>query len=360
MEDHKIVELAVHVLSLIESDLNSDEQFYKGFGGTIELRWSDKKAFYADAQTASHPSEIAKHFVGLTYETVILMYRDIENYHKYISSSVDNSYFDEVFKGYEYPKALNTVITEEESVRAMFISGITWIFFHEVGHLIQEHGHIRQFYRGSKDTNIVDSPTQVNDEKQQVEGFEAAVSHVTEFAADFYATVSCLRGLHHNFTNIEEFEETLRSFAAVIALIFYRFHGTTDYTPEKIPVGSHPKPLIRLEQNAPIFFEFITPEFLNHRNSKLDRLSIINMTSWASITIGLFWLRKHYQKIIPVDFFLSGSFQRPGMIEYHQVIIATWDEIKPVIDSVKRIDDYYSELKFSDEYREKINSNKEM
>ena len=59
---------------------------------------------------------------------------------------------------------------------------------------------------------------------------------------------------------------------------------------------------------------------------------------------------------LPDDFFLAGSLQRPGMVRYHQVMIDTWDEIKPIIDSVKRIDDHFSELQFSGEDRKKLTS----
>ena len=347
LKDSDIIDLVCDVFSTITGDLNSD--LYKGLNGELSIRWSEKRCFYAYAAADPDVSAPPKHIIGLTYETAILLYRDIEDYHLYIGYGADNQKFDIIFKDFEYPKTLSIESAKEYCCKNMFISGITWILFHELGHLIQEHGHIRSLYNCNDGNKIVDCAANDSETNTKLTGKASAVSHVTEMAADYYAMVSCLRALLHHFEG-DELKSEVRCFSSVLALVLYRFHGVNSYTPTEIPEGSHPPPLIRLEQTTPLIFEIYS------KLTTIDRLELINITSWSSYTVGLFWLRKnrHMNSDLPDDFFLAGSLQRPGMVRYHKVMIDTWDEIKPIIDSVKRIDDHFSELQFSDEYRKKL------
>lgn len=349
MKDSDIIDLACDVFSTITGDLNTE--LYEELNGKLSIRWSEKRCFYAYAATDSDVIDPPKHFIGLTYETAILLYRDIEDYHLYIGYGADNQKFDFIFQDFEYPKTLSTESGKEHCCKNMFISGITWILFHELGHLLQEHGHIRSLYDCNEGNKIVDCAANDSETNTKLSGKASAVSHVTEMAADYYAIVSCLRALLHHFEG-DELKSEVRCFSSVLALVLYRFHGCSSYIPTEAPEGSHPPPLIRLEQTAPLIFE------LYSKLTSIKRLDLINITSWSSYTVGLFWLRKNNQMNpeLPDDFFLAGSLQRPGMVRYHKVMIDTWDEIKPIIDSVKRIDDHFSELQFSDEYRKKLTS----
>lgn len=349
MKDSEIIDLACDVFSTITDDLNSG--LYKKLNGKLSIRWGEKRCFYAYAATDSDVNTPPKHFIGLTYETAILLYRDIEDYHLYIDYGADNQKFDVIFQDFEYPKTLSTESGKKHCCKNMFTSGITWILFHELGHLLQEHGHIRSLYDCNKGNKIVDCAANDSEANSKLSGKASAVSHVTEMAADYYAMVSCLRALLRHFEGDELKSET-RCFSSVLALVLYRFHGVNSYIPTEVPEGSHPPPLIRLEQTTPLIFE------LYSKLTSIKRLELINITSWSSYTVGLFWLRKYGQMNpeLPDDFFLAGSLQRPGMAWYHKIMIDTWDEIKPIIDSVKRIDDHVSELHFSDEYRKKLTS----
>lgn len=349
MQDSEIIDLACHVFSTITDDLN--EELYSNLDGELSIRWRDDRCFSAWASVTSDVTQPPKHYIGLTYDTVILLYRDIEAYFSYVNSGVDNNHFDIVFKDFDYPKSLAEKSTKDHCCKNMFISGITWILYHELGHLLQEHGHIRLQYDCSLGTDVVDCAASDKVDTGILSGKAAAVSHVTEMAADYFAVVSCLRALLHHFEG-DELDAELRGFASALALLIYRFHGVNSYVPTEIPVGSHPTPLIRLEQTMPLIFEIYSNlDLVGNEKSKLSRLDLINLTSWSSFTVGFFWLRKNRASELPTDFFLSGSLHRPGMTKYHRIILDTWDEIKPMIDNVKRIDDPYSELQFSDQYR---------
>ncbi|MEL4293669.1 hypothetical protein [Shewanella xiamenensis] len=349
MENSEIIDLACEVFSKITGDLN--DGIYKDLNGNLSVKWSTNRSFYACASVCSSVEEPPLHNIELTYDTATLLYRDIEDYYEYIEFGADNDKFDFWFEGFDYPKSLSSESQKEHCCKNMFISGITWILFHELGHLLQEHGHIRSLYDCNNGSKIVDCAANDSETNTKLSGKASAVSHVTEMAADFYAMVSCLRALLQHFEG-DELKSELRGFSSVLALLLYRFHGVNSYIPTEVPEGSHPPPLIRLEQTTPLIFE------LYSKLTSIKRFELINITSWSSCTVGLFWLRKNNQMNpeLPDDFFLAGSLQRPGMARYHKIMIDTWDEIKPIIDSVKRIDDHFSELQFSDEYREKLTS----
>lgn len=347
--DNEIIDLTCQVFSTIVDDLNNG--LYKDINGEISVRWSIREVFYAWAAVDITDESTPKHYVGLTYETVVLLYRDVEAYFKYIESGIDNDKFDTIFQDFEYPKSLSLASSLEDCKKNMFISGITWLFFHELGHLVQEHGIVRQEYGCGVRMDIVDCASNDNVTNQLLTGKASAVSHVTEIAADYFATISCLRALARHFDG-SVFDEEVRSFSVALALVLYRFHGTESFTPMSKPKGSHPIPLIRLEQTQPLIFEVYSKLNVQETlNSSLSRLDMINITSWSSYTVGLFWLRKNRHFEIPEDYFIAGSMQRHEMLPYHKHILEVWDEIKPRIDEVKRIDDEYSELQFSPHYR---------
>tara|TARA_R110001583_G_scaffold190915_1_gene355559 strand:- start:2488 stop:3549 length:1062 start_codon:yes stop_codon:yes gene_type:complete len=349
LEDSEIIELATDVLSKVTNLMN--ESLYSELDGELTTLWSMKNYFYACASVGSTVDEPPKHSITLSYETAVLLYRDIEVYSKYIETGIDNELFDQIFKDFEYPKTLSIHSDKELSIKQMFISGITWIFYHELGHLIQEHGYIRTQYNCHASTDIVDCASNDIENESVLSGKPSAVSHVTEMAADYYATVNCLVALLAHFKG-DELEAETRSFTSSLALVLYRFHGINPYERTEIPKGTHPQPLIRLEQTMPLIFEFYSMiDLAKEKNFKLDRLDLVNITSWSSFTAGIFWLKRGGQKGIPEDFMISGSLQRPGMLEYHRVMLDIWDEIKPEIDKIKRHGNKYAELQFSEQYR---------
>lgn len=349
MKDDEIIEFSCDVFLKISNDLN--EGIYKGLNGSLSILWDTKRLFYACAMVNSSTEEPPKHYIKITYDTAIMLYRDIENYYEYISYGADNDKFDFWFKDFNYPKTLSSESQKKNCCKNMLISGLTWIFFHELGHLLQEHGHIRTLYECSESTDIIDCPSNDHDYSSNINGKASAVSHATEMAADYFATIWVLRALLHHL-ECNELESEIKTFSSALALVLYRFHGVNSYIRAEIPEGSHPQPLIRLENTMPLLFEvYSSLDILNSKTLDVSRLDLINITSWSSFSVGLFWLRKNEQLAMPDDFFLLGSLQRPGMKKYHQEILNIWDEIKPKIDLVKRLDDSISELQFSEQYR---------
>ncbi|BBT78682.1 hypothetical protein WP8S18E11_03480 [Aeromonas veronii] len=350
MLDHEIIDVASDLFSKIQSSLNMTT--YKNLSGELSFYWGTKDYFSAWAEVHSTPQEPPKHSIGITYRTAILLYRDIEKYHKYIEDGIDKPTFEKLLEGIDIPKSLAIESSLENSCKNMFVSGMTWIFFHELGHLLQEHGWIRQRYDCSPSTDVIDCASQDTGSETLLTGKASAVSHVTEMAADFFATITCLGSLMLHLKGLA-FNEELGKFSAVLSLVLYRFHGPRPYNPMEVPTGTHPVPLNRLEQTQPLIFEYLSAANLSNTvASELTRLDMIHITTWASYTTGFFWLRENNTFKLPENYFLSGSLQRPSMTAYHRHMVNIWDEIKPEIDTVKRISDPSTELQFSDQYRE--------
>ncbi len=156
----EIIDLTCQVFSTIVDDLN--DGLYKDINGEISVSWSTKEVFYAWAAVDIADENTPKHYVGLTYETAVLLYRDVESYFKYIESGIDNDKFDIIFQDFDYPEVLSSESSLEDCKKNMFISGITWLFFHELGHLVQEHGKVRQEYGGGVGMDIVDCAASEN------------------------------------------------------------------------------------------------------------------------------------------------------------------------------------------------------
>ena len=349
MEDSDIIDLTVETLDTIKTLLN--ETTYQGLGGEIQVHYSMTPDFLAWASVSSKPCEAPMHYVNLTYEMAVVLYRDVEEYYDYIESGVDNPKLDILFPEVDYPKSLSTQSSKEDCCKNMFISALTWVFYHELGHLVQEHGEVRQNYGCSTGTDVIDCSV---DSTEPLEGKASAVSHVTEIAADFFATYCCLMALLQHFKGAR-FEEELRAFSAALALVLYRFHGTRPIEAVTEPIGTHPDPLVRLEQTQPLIVELLSKlDLKKELGSDLTRNDLVYLTGWASYSIGIFWLRKNHITDIPDYYFISGSLQRPGMLSYHRCLLDVWDEIKPEIDKIKRLEGDYSEFRFSDQYRETL------
>ncbi|CQH79113.1 hypothetical protein V5E43_000693 [Yersinia enterocolitica] len=350
MTDIEIYAIAVHVLGSITTDLN--EGIYSELGGEVKLSWGTTNEINAWAESTSSPINPPKHEITLQYKLVSQIYRDIEEYMLYMKSDCDKNAFDYWFKGINYHSKMINVFSENECIRNIFIAAITWIYFHELGHLMQEHGYIRSLY----DNEISLSINECEVVGQKIpEGKTANIFHVTEIAADFFATNMCLSELTRHF-KATELDAAIQFLSCGLSCVIYRFHGCKSFKQEVIPTGSHPNPLIRLEVVIPIIHEVMDIKGIRcFTQIQIDRGELVNIGCWSSMTVGMFWIRSNPEvDNIPDDFFIAGSLNRPGMKEYLKIIIRTWDEIEPEIIKFQRFDDVFRRLKFSDQLRNNV------
>lgn len=351
MTDLEIYQLAGHVISSIGEGLQGS--IYSDLGGKLSITWSEEKKVNAWAESIGNVDEVPSHTIGFHYELVRKIYRDIEYYCEYIESEVDQKTFDIWFKGETQPfELLTSHFSKEAYLNNIFMGAITWIFFHELGHLQQEHGHIRSVFMGTTISSIDECNIHTS---EQIEGKEAAIFHVTEMAADFEATHSCILELIRQFQG-EELKAAIFGFVSGISCVLYRFHGSEPFVPEYYPQGSHPNPLIRLESIIPHIYEFFSMQGINQLiEIELTREYMVQTCTKAASTVGLFWLRNNAKEIrVEDNYFWMGSFNRPGMSSYMKIVIETWDEIQPTIKKIRRFGTDFGLLRFTQEHRDKL------
>ena len=84
-----------------------------------------------------------RHSITIYYELVRQVWRDAEGLCEFLRSIPKGSGVDSLYDVYGDREKLPTCFEEDEHVKNIFVAAITWVFFHELGHLMQEHGVIR-------------------------------------------------------------------------------------------------------------------------------------------------------------------------------------------------------------------------
>lgn len=351
LKDIDIYELAGNILSSITSDLN--ESIYSELNGKPSLAWSPDPSVNAWAKSEGTIDEPPIHKICINYELVRQLYRDIEAFCEYLESDLDKGAFDFWFQDFEQPiEMLPSIFTSEAHRKNIFIAAITWVFFHELGHLKQEHGYIRSKFLNYQ----VDLISECNiEDSRLIEGKAAAIYHVTEMAADFEAVDTCISELIRHFSG-EDLKAAIYLFVCGVSSTLYRFHGDKSLILDNVPEGSHPNPLTRLENIIPQIYEFLSISDLHqHIGIVLDRKRILGICNQAATAAGLFWLRCRTEKPeIPDNYFLMGNLNRANGKEYLCKIVETWDEIEPEIKALRRFGHYYGVLQFSQHTRDSI------
>ena len=75
----------------------------------------------------------------------------------------------------------------------------------------------------------------------------------------------------------------------------------------------------------------------------------------AATSVGLFWLRNNDTFMqVEDNYFLMGSWNRPGMKSYLKIIVETWDKIEPDIKEIRRFGTEFGLLTFTQENRDRI------
>jgi len=259
------------------------------------------------------------------------------------------------------PKDLLTNHFSKEAYhRNIFLASITWVFFHELGHLKQEHGHIRSMFNESGVTLISECST---NKEEILEGKASAISHITEIAADFEAISLCNLELIKHFKG-KDLLPAVFLFTSGVSLAIYAFYNKRILIESNVPLGTHPNPLVRLEIMLPQIWEFFSiPQLEKVLEVKLSREQLVYTCQAAATSAGIFWMKKNK---LPLDSdslsnLILGMYQRPKLITYMKILIETWDDIIPIINSNrskrKIITNDFGLLYFTDESRSLYEAN---
>lgn len=360
MQDQEIYELAHDVLNSIVTDLSCG--IYKKLGGTLTLSWGTEPRVSAYARSKYNPPLPPKHHVCISYELVRTFYRDAEVFHHFAATTLLESNVQALYQGFDPKPELPKHLVREDSVRNMFVGALTWVFFHELGHLSQEHGHIRSTFGNTQKITVIEDCESVA--KQTLDPRTATISHVTEFAADIEATHWCSMELARHFLPLEkaidgehkkEFCSNLYLLICGISCAFYRFYGLSLIKPEAIPMTSHPTPVRRLELIIVNLFEKLDAGGYGEKLHGLSRSQLINLCTGAADSSGFFWLwRNSPEQSLPENFMLKGLLQDPHITSYWPTIIKTWDEIEPEVIKIRHFGGKFGVLNFTHEFRHSI------
>ncbi|MES2207272.1 MAG: hypothetical protein V4525_10845 [Pseudomonadota bacterium] len=348
MEDFEIYNIAVEIIHSINQDIN--EAIYEGVNGSLSLVWSDQKLFNAWAESCEDFTKPPKHKIGLHYELARQIYRDAENYCNFAENELPKEKFQNLFTILQPAPTLPAALSKDDCCYIMFVGALTWVYFHELGHLTQEHGYIRKIFSTNTSMAIheclANSPNKL-DEKNSI------LSHVMEIAADFEAITFCIFELSRHFEG-EKLQGAIYMFICGISCIFHRFNEEKLLPSEAQPTGSHPNPIIRMEFNLPHIYELLDI-FQKPFKLHLDRKGIVHLYYRAAHSSSLFWLWQNTEiQDIPNYYFLEGILNRPDLKPYFRSIISTWDEIEPTITKIRRFGNDFGLIQFTEELREKL------
>ena len=363
MKDIDIYNLASQVLGDITHDLNKSR--YAELGGELTITWCTEKKFGAYASSLDEAGKPPKHCVTMYYELARQVWRDAEELCKFLRSIPQDSGVDKLYDFYGDRVKLPKCFNDEELVNNIFVAAITWVYFHEIGHLMQEHGVIRdEYWEGhSGAVKIADVYDFEASNHKRLVGREALVSHVTELAADFEAiTLYVFELLRHindpDFVEGEARTEVLSGLIYLmvcgLSLLFFRFNGSQPILPTEVIEGSHPNPLIRLELNVPQIFESLDMigKFLDHG---VDRKQLVWLCGKAALSATLYWSMTKTEKHEFDDrFLLKGLLSNSVVLQYLQPIVACWDEILPRVKKVRHFGSPLGLMTFTDSFKERI------
>lgn len=364
MEDTEIYELACQVLGTITHELNKG--IYAQLGGELSIKWCPDKIYGAFASSPGETDKPPQHCITMYYEFVRQVWRDAEELCNFLRSIPEESGVNKLYDFFDNRIKLPKCFNDEGHVQNMFVAAITWVYFHELGHLMQEHGIIRGEF-GAHDIDTKKT-TDVHDfeasKDNLIVGREALISHVTELAADFEATNFYVSELLRHVCNPDFIDNRKRTevssgliylMVCGISLVFFRFNGNQPILPTALVEGSHPNPLVRLEFIVPQLFENL--DGINNilKILDIDRRQLVSLCGKAAFSATLYWsMTKTEEHQLDNRFLLKGLLTNPVVLQYLQPIVESWDEMLPRVKEVRRFGTSHGLMSFTESFRQRI------
>tara|TARA_R110001583_G_scaffold125135_1_gene276639 strand:+ start:1060 stop:2115 length:1056 start_codon:yes stop_codon:yes gene_type:complete len=349
MKDHEIIDKAVETLTSISNDI--ENAFYSKCNFSFNLHWNSNST--PSAKSISH-YPIESHEIIIHYTLIIDIYREIENLISHINSSTDDYIIKDILKEKipEDPLASNSYTLDQQIYNA-FTAAITWIYFHELSHLDQEHAYIRSQH-SNHSCNIIDELNINVSNKDNITNSE--IYHLTELAADRSASIICASELYRHFGDRnDEFKAMMKLFYLGISCALYLFSKNNSFS-ISLPISStHPIPIIRLEMFLTSVWETFSPvqEKAPYTDIGYERIELINIASWVSTATALYFNQK-WKVGFDIKHLVNGTINRENGKEYLKILINTWHLVEPQLKSLQHSKLEHLLLHFSDEYKKMI------
>ncbi|TWR89834.1 hypothetical protein FJD38_09915 [Pseudomonas saxonica] len=354
--DPEIYELANNVLAEITQNLT--DGIYKQLHGSLSFGWATAPKFNAWAESDTVVGGPPQHKIVLHYELARLLYRDAEDFCSFASNEQTKRLIHTTFAD-DATALLPECFTLDDCIQNMFLGSLTWVYFHELGHLMQEHGRVRNNGSSASATTTIQ---ELDAHAAQIlTGRQASISHATELAADSEAITQCLIASARHFLKgplvdegdgAEVFIGSVYLLTCSLACIFYRFNaGSSPHVVTPI-TGSHPSPIYRLELSAPHIYE-LTELLLKASEFDGERRRLVSMTKQAADLGSFFWnYSKATGKDETIHLFVKGFLQRPEFKAYSKEILTVWDEIHPSIMASRHFGPELGVMGFTPEFRD--------
>jgi hypothetical protein len=341
----------------------ANSNIYNKFNGELSFKipWSDS----VDAGATVYHKSIYTPKIIITQGMICEIYRDSFTFpivSEQISSNSNNiETFNQMFPDHtskfetgiptikeehksKLVKMLTSLANENKDYRlsediytfryTMFETLLTWMFFHELSHLIQMHYKLREDSKSSEAIEFYEMEQSSDDQKKDLK------AQGREILADLEGLDLTIKYMNANGSFSKE---TAYSLLCGIGCMFYRFYGKNVRYDDDLNLakGTHPHPVIREEFVKSFFVKVISIYLsqLEQENKLINDTNLTYITVRSSMMVGIFWSnRYHTQKGEFADFpsFMSMQSRQydQKLQKYRQIILTSINEqIEPIINN---------------------------
>ena len=338
----ELIDRAVQFAHQIKGDL--DSRWYATSEIDLCIRWLETTDIRATASIEPSLDRVDRHVISLSYGLIQELYSIAFEFARFTIGPPEKQ---GVHLGVHMLPVKFDLL---EAADLMFMGGVLFVIYHEIGHLNQNHGALRLLYGTGKTSCTIDDFEAVGEEP--ISGEEAAISHATEFAADAEALdwmatqLECFRGsdyLDHAYLH-----------CAMVSCIMLLFNGDRPVRLDAEPVGTHPYPVIRMDYWVRQFAERIVI-FSGELQVTEDKPAIVKRLSDAAFVAILSWLTRGQRMDAP-DYsdFCKGLSAHPNHASYMKHVINIWSRHDEKAREARRYGGALSVLYFTDEFRKMV------
>ncbi|MBC3487156.1 hypothetical protein HU750_15905 [Pseudomonas sp. SWRI50] len=243
ISDLELYRIAADMGSEIAEYLNA--QYYEKSGIQLSIRWSTASGIGASASVWPSMDAPSHHIIEITYEFLTVIY----------AQALDFAMFAMGKKGEAHHLGIHMLPSRFdmfEAAELMYQFGLSFVIFHELGHLNQNHGAIRAKYSNAP-VNLTLNEFGIS-AGGKFTGELAAIFHATELAADYEALDWMASFLQVQYSG-EEYYDLAYMQCASVSFIMLVFNGDEPVRFDKEPTGSHPYPVIRMDLWMQAYYE---------------------------------------------------------------------------------------------------------
>lgn len=332
------IALASDITQQIKDDL--ERRWYSASDIEFSITWQQTLEVRATASVEPSLDRIDRHVVSLSYGLIDQIY----------SIAFEFARFSTGGPGRDMHAGVHMLPRQFDIMRAtdlMFMAGIMFVVYHEVGHLNQNHGAIRAIYGTNAPSAIVDECEVAGE--GVISGAQSAISHATEFAAD-YEALDWMAASLMPFVGVD-FLDHAYLHCGIVSCIMLLFNGARPIQIDAEPMGTHPYPLPRMDHWVRLFAER-TALISTQNQIAEDQIAIAQRLSDASFVALMSWLVRGGGMATPeYTAFCRGSQAHPNYAEYMGHVVNMWSRHDEQARSARRYGGALSVMYFSDEFR---------